>query len=310
MFLRCSARKKDGKEHRYWSLVENRRVAGGRVVQRHVLYLGEINDAQERQWRRTVEVFSQGENVPKALSLFPEDCCAPVDQEDVVRLRLRDLTVRRPRQWGACWLACQLYEQLEMDRLWAALLPPSRKGTPWARVLQELVIYRLLSPGSEWRLHREWFVHSALADLLGADFSLAEIHTLYRCLDQVVAHKKAFFSHLQRRWADLFGAKFEVLLYDLTSTYFESEPPFPEDDKRKFGYSRDKRSDCVQVVIALIVTPDGFPLSYEVLSGNTSDKTTLRDFLKKIEEQYGKAEHLGDGSGHSHRGGARGNARR
>ncbi len=272
--------------------MENRRVTGGRVVQRHVLYLGEINDSQERQWRRTVEVFTEGEDVPKTLSLFPEHCAAPVDQEEVVRLRLKDLTVERPRQWGACWLACQLYEQLGLDRFWAALLPPSRKGTPWARVLQELVIYRLLSPGSEWRLHRMWFTQSALADLLGGDFSLAEIHTLYRCLDRVLVHKKAFFSHLRQRWVDLFGAKFEVLLYDLTSTYFESEPPFPEADKRKYGYSRDKRSDCVQVVIALIVTPDGFPLAYEVLSGNTSDKTTLRDFLRKIEEQYGKAERI------------------
>ena len=291
MFLRCTTRKKDGKEHRYWSLVENRRVAGGRVVQRHVLYLGEINDAQERQWRRTVEVFTEGEDAPKTLSLFPEDY-APVDDEEVVRLRLKDLSVRRPRQWGACWLACHLYEQLGMDRFWGSHLPQSRKGTPWAKVLQELVLYRLLSPGSEWRLHRTWFEQSALADLLGGDFSLAEIHKLYRCLDRVVVHKKELFSHLRQKWADLFGAKFEVLLYDLTSTYFESEPPFPEGDKRRYGYSRDKRSDCVQVVIALIVTPDGFPLAYEVLSGNTSDKTTLRDFLKRIEEQYGKAERI------------------
>lgn len=291
MFLRCTTRKKDGKEHRYWSLVENRRVASGRVVQRHVLYLGEINDAQEKQWRRSIDVFAEGEKRPKTLSLFPEDY-APVDEETVVRLRLKDLTVRRPRQWGACWLACHLYEQLELNEFWESRLLPSRKGTPWAKVLQELVIYRLLSPGSEWRLHRTWFEQSALGDLLGGDFELAEIHKLYRCLDLVLTHKVDLFTHLRQRWADLFGAKFEVLLYDLTSTYFESEPPFPEGDKRKYGYSRDKRSDCVQVVIALIVTPDGFPLAYEVLSGNTSDKTTLRDFLKRIEQQYGKAERI------------------
>lgn len=141
-------------------------------------------------------------------------------------------------------------------------------------------------------MHRTWFEGSALADLLGSDFGLAEIHKLYRCQDRLLAHKKALFSHLRQRWADLFGVRFEVLLYDLTSTYFESEPPFPEGDKRKYGYSRDKRSDCVQVVIALIVTPDGFPLAYEVLSGNTSDRTTLRDFLKKIEDQYGEAERI------------------
>jgi hypothetical protein len=159
-------------------------------------------------------------------------------------------------------------------------------------VLQALGAYRLIDPGSEWRFHRQWFEQSAMADLLGSDFSLAESHRIYEVHDHLLAHKQALFSHLQQRWRDLFNAKFEVLLYDLTSTYFESDPPFPEGDKRKFGYSRDKRSDCVQVVIALIVTPEGFPLAYEVLAGNTSDKTTLRTFLKKIEAQYGKAERI------------------
>ena len=155
-----------------------------------------------------------------------------------------------------------------------------------------LVTYRLLDPGSEWRLHRHWFEHSAMADLLGADLELAEIHKLYECHDRLLEHKRALFTHLTQRWKDLFNARFEVLLYDLTSTYFESDPPFPEGDKRRYGYSRDKRSDCVQVVIALIVTPEGFPLAYEVMAGNTSDKTTLADFLQKIEEQYGKAERI------------------
>jgi transposase len=155
-----------------------------------------------------------------------------------------------------------------------------------------LCAYRLLDPGSEWRLHRTWFDQSAMGDLLQADFALAAKDTLYRCLDQLLAHKGALFSHLQARWQDLFGVEFEVLLYDLTSTYFESEPPEEEGDKRRFGYSRDKRSDCVQVVIALVVTPDGFPLAYEVLAGNTADKTTLRGFLQKIENQYGKARRI------------------
>jgi hypothetical protein len=148
----------------------------------------------------------------------------------------------------------------------------------------------LIDPGSEWRLHRCWFERTALADLLGSDCRLAESHRLYDCHDLLPKHKAALFSHLTERWKDLFNAKFEVLLYDLTSTYFESAPPFGEGDKRQFGYSRDKRPDCVQVVIALIVTPEGFPLAYEVLAGNTSDKATLADFLKKIEAQYGKAE--------------------
>jgi transposase len=159
-------------------------------------------------------------------------------------------------------------------------------------ITQALSCYRLIAPGSEWRLHRDWYDKSAMADLLGADFELAEIHKLYECLSLLLAHKRALFDHLTQRWKDLFNAKFDVLLYDLTSTYFESDPPFPEKDKRKFGYSRDKRFDCVQVVIALIVTPEGFPLAYEVLAGNTLDKTTLRSFLRTIQEQYGKAERI------------------
>jgi transposase len=159
-------------------------------------------------------------------------------------------------------------------------------------VLETLTIYRLIDPGSEWRLHREWFKNSALADLLEEDFSLAQKDNLYRCLDKLLEHREALFQHLRGRWEDLFGVKFEVLLYDLTSTYFESSPPFPEGDKRRYGHSRDKRSDCVQVVIALVVTPEGFPLAYEVMAGNTSDRTTLRDFLKRIEKLHGKAERV------------------
>jgi hypothetical protein len=159
-------------------------------------------------------------------------------------------------------------------------------------VLFVLVAYRLIAPGSEWRLHREWYARSALMDLLGADEALADIHALYRCHDRLLAHKEALFSHLAGRWRDLFNASFDVLLYDLTSTYFEANPPFPDDDKRRFGYSRDKRNDCVQVVIALIVTPEGLPLAYEVLPGNTADCTTLRGFLARIERQYGKARRI------------------
>jgi transposase len=292
MFLRCTNRKKSGKEHHYWSLVENKRVGGGRVVQRHVLYLGEINDSQQEAWRKSIEIFEEGKARPTTVALFPEDRIGPVDDASIVRVRLDAMALRRPRQWGACWLSCQLYEKLGLDGFWAQRLPPNRKGTRWDLILQTLVSYRLIAPGSEWRLHRDWFEKSAMADLLGGDFGLAEIHKLYECLDRLLAHKTALFDHLISRWKDLFNAKFDVLLYDLTSTYFESNPPFPEEDKRKFGYSRDKRFDCVQVVIALIVTPEGFPLAYEVLAGNTADKTTLREFLKKIETQYGKAQRI------------------
>src|ERR1700752_132921 len=293
MFLRHTKRKKDGKEHRYWRIVENRRIGGGGVVQRPLLYLGEINDSQELAWRKSIAILEEGALQPRTLSLFPEDRCEGLlPDASIVRLRLNELRLCRPRQWGGCWLALSLWRELELDRFWGGRLPPSRKGTPWDRVLLLLATYRLLAPGSEWRLHREWFERSAMADLLGEDLGLAEIHKLYRCHDRLLEHKQALFDHLVGRWRDLFNISFDVLLYDLTSTYFEANPPFPDDDKRRFGYSRDHRPDCVQVVIALVVTPEGLPLAYEVMAGNTADSTTLRDFLDRIERQYGKARRI------------------
>jgi len=289
MYLRFALRRRNGKEYRYWSIVESKRCAGGRVVQRPVLYLGEINDSQHAAWCRLIKTFDEESQRHQQLALF--STAVPEHAKGYgVQVRLDAMQLHRPRQWGACWLACHLYEQLELDRFWAARLPDSREGTSWQHVLQTLVSYRLIDPGSEWRLHRHWFEQSAMGDLLGEDYSLVEKNALYRCLDKLLEHKSALFSHLRQRWQDLFNAKFDVLLYDLTSTYFEADPPEDEDDKRRHGYSRDKRPDCVQVVIALIVTPDGFPLAYEVLPGNTSDKTTLRAFLQKIEAQYGKAQ--------------------
>ncbi len=293
MYLRCNRRFKDGKEHCYWNIVEAKRCADGRVVQRQVLYLGEINDSQREAWCRVIEVFDEDTQRRTQLALFPAHREVPEHARGYgVKVRLEAMQLHRPRQWGACWLACQLYEQLELDRFWEARLPDSREGTCWRHILETLVCYRLIDPGSEWRLHRLWFEQSAMGDLLGADYSLVEKNALYRCLDKVLLHKSALFNHLTQRWQDLFGARFDVLLYDLTSTYFESAPPDDESDKRRYGHSRDKRADCVQVVIALIVTPEGFPLAYEVLPGNTADKTTLRMFLQKIETQYGKAERV------------------
>jgi hypothetical protein len=289
MFLRQTRRKKDGKTHVYWNIVENRRLDDGRVVQRQVLYLGEIHSSQAAAWRKAIEVFDEASGKPRTLALLPEDRCAAVsDDASAVRLCLAALTLRRPRQWGACWLAGQLWHELQLDRFWGERLPPSRKGTRWDQILQVLVAYRLIAPGSEWKLHREWFGNSAMADLLGADFGLAEAHKLYACHD-----RDALCSHLVGRWRDLFNASFDVLLYDLTSTYFEIDAAqLPEDDKRRHGYSRDRRPDCPQVVIALVVTPEGLPLAYEVLPGNTADNQTLRQFLAKIETRYGKARRV------------------
>ena len=221
MFLRCKVRRKDGKQHRYWSVVENTRVARGRVVQRHVLYLGEINDTQELAWRRSIEVLEDGAAQPRTLSLFPEDRCEGLlGDASIVRVKLSELRLRRPRQWGACWLALLLWRELQLDQFWCKRLGMSRKRTRWDQVLFVLVAYRLLAPGSEWRLHREWFQRSALADLLGKDAGLAEIHKLYRCHDRLLDHKQALFDHLVGCWRDLFNISFDVLLDDLTSTYF------------------------------------------------------------------------------------------
>ena len=292
MFLRSQVRKKDGKEHTYWSVVENKRLHDGRVAQRQVLYLGEVNDSQRAAWRKTLAAHSPGSDVTAQIALFPHDRPAPTDDARVVRIRLDQLSLQRPRQWGGCWLALELYRQLGLDTFFAEQLPASRKGTRWDQILQVLVTQRLVAPGSEWQLHRDWFERTALADLLGGDFGLAEIHKLYATLDQVLPLKEKLFDHLRDQWRDLFGAQYEVLLYDLTSTYFETDTPDDPADPRRHGYSRDHRPDCPQVVIALVVTSEGFPLAYEILPGNTADNTTRPSFLEQIEKRYGQARRV------------------
>jgi transposase len=290
MFLRSTNRKKDGKDHRYFSVVENRRVASGKTAQRTVLYLGEINDQQQAAWRKTLDVFVEEEQRYSSLSLFPEDREIPADALDSVQVKLSELELRRPRAFGHCWLACELWNQLGLDEFWQQRLPEARESVSWEKVLRLLVVNRLLAPGSEFRVHRQWYVDSAMDELLQTDFTVAEKDRLYRCLDRVLAHKQELFVWLKQKWADLFAADFEVLLYDLTSTYFEGE--MEQNPKAKRGYSRDGRADCLQLVIALVVTPDGFPLAYEVMNGNTSDRATLPGFLKKIESAHGKARRV------------------
>ena len=290
MFLRSNRRIKDGKQHRYYSVVESRRLASGKVAQRQVLYLGEINDSQQAAWRKTLEVFDEQQQRFTPLSLFPEDRLVPADAIDSVRVKLSEMKLERARPYGNCWLGCELWRQLELSRFWSEKLPQGRESVSWAQVLQLLVVNRLIDPGSEFRLHRQWFDQSAMDVLLGQDFAVAEKDRLYRCLDRVLKHKQDLFVHLQQRWKDLFDAEFDLLLYDLTSTYVEGEAE--QNGKAKYGYSRDGRPDCKQVVIALVMTPSGLPLAYEVMDGNTSDKTTLRGFLDKIETMYGKARRV------------------
>ena len=292
MFLKCSKRRKDGKEHRSWSVVESHRYSGGKVAQRHVLYLGELNDSQRAAWERTIAVFDEDRGESRQLALFPSDRTPPPDGAEAVQVRLDEMRLEHPRQWGACWLGDELWQTLHLDDFFGARLPVTREGTDWEKVLRLLVIYRLLSPGSEWRLHREWFATTALGDLLGVDARVVQDDTLYRCHDLLLPLKEELFAHLKQRWSDLFGARYEVVLYDLTSTYFECDVPVDEADPRRFGYSRDKRGDCVQVVVALVVTPEGLPLAYEMFPGNTTDKTTLRGMLATIRRRYGAAERI------------------
>ena len=262
------------------------------MVQRHVLYLGEINDSQRAAWQKSIALFDEEDGQSRQCALFPQDRTPPLSATPAVQVRLDELQLSRPRTWGACWLGDQLWRELQLDAFFAPRLGCSREGTDWEKVLRVLTLYRLLAPGSEWRLHRHWFGTTALSDLLGGDDRLAQDDTLYRGLDGLLAHKDALFAHLRGRWSDLFGAKFEVLLYDLTSTYFECDAPEDETDPRRFGYSRDRRGDCVQVIVALVVTPEGLPLAYEMFPGHTADKTTLRDMLALIQKRYGQAERI------------------
>ena len=291
MFLRATKRKKDGKEHRYWSVVENIRHPTGPVHQKTLLYLGELNDSQQAVWTKAIAVFNTEAGQMETRSLFPADRVPPSTvAAPALSLCLADYRLSQPRQYGACWLAGELWRQLGLEEFWAGKLPPSREGTDWARLLQVSTAYRLIAPGSEWRCHRQWYDRSAMGDLLGPDFHWGGKDQLYEVLDRLLEHRGSLFTHLQGRWQDLFAAKYEVLLYDLTSTYVEGQAA--EIPQAQFGHSRDHRSDCRQVVIALVVTPEGFPLAYEVMPGNTADKTTLKAFLAQIEKRYGKVQRI------------------
>ena len=281
MYLRAKKRIKDGKKHRYWSIVESCRNLDGRVVQRQVLYLGEVNDSQKAAWWRTIEVL-QTDSSAKQMALFPADRPAPELECEVVQVKLNELRLHHPRQWGACWLALTLWEQLELDRFWHDRLPASRQGTKWLEVLKTQVCYQLIDPGSEWRLHRHWYAHSAMRDLLGSPVRVLSDDTLYRCLDKLLAHKRAFFSFLRQRWEVLFQARFDVLLYDLTSTYFEGRCcPLA-----KRGYSRDGRRDKLQIVFGLLCNRQGCPVAVEVFDGNTADPSTVGVHIEKLRRRF------------------------
>jgi len=290
MFLRSYKRRKNGKWHEYFSVVENRRVINGKTVQRTVLYLGEITSSQEDTWRKTLEVFDADSGKTQQKLLFVDKATIAECDLDSIKVKLSQMQLCRPRSFGDCWLSCHLWQKLGLDKFFSDRLDSLRSDISWQKVLKLLVVNRLIHPSSEFYIHRQWFDKTAMDELLNIDYRIASKDRLYRCLDRILEHKEDLCKHLKSKWEDMFGIEFDVLLYDLTSTYFEGL--CEQNPKARFGYSRDKRSDCRQVVIALIVTPEGFPLGYEVLPGNTLDKTTLRFFLKKIESMYGKARRV------------------
>lgn len=290
MFLRCHKRKKNGKLHRYYSIVENRRIANDRVAQKTVLYLGEITSSQEKAWRKTLEVFDADQNRPVHRYLFATEDETTCQDIDAIVVHLSQLTLSNPRTFGDCWLGCRIWDELQLDAFWQKRIDHYRTTLPFSKVLKLLVINRLIKPGSEFYVHQHWFDQTAMDVLLQCDFTVAQKNRLYQCLDKILPFKDELCQYLKQQWETLFDLDYDVLLYDLTSTYFEGL--CEQNPKAQFGHSKDRRSDCRQVLIALIVTPDGFPLNYEVLAGNTAEKTTLTDLLKKIESMYGKSRRV------------------
>lgn len=288
MFLRANHRGKDGKEHTYWSLVESVRTPHG-PRQRTLCHLGELNGSDQARWLRTVEVFNeQGE--AQQLKLFPAHVEAPADDPRVARVLINRVRLERTRQFGACYVGLEMWKRLGLDRFFEELLDDEPADVPWSRVAALLAINRLCAPGSELAIEQRWYPSTALDDLLGIEDGKINDTRLYRCLDRILPHKTKLERHLKQRYGELFGAEFDVLLYDLTSTYVEGAAEANPMMRR--GYSRDHRPDCEQMVIALIVNNEGFPFSYETFDGNRADVSTMEVILRMVERKYGKARRI------------------
>jgi transposase len=288
MFLRPNNRSKDGKAHTYWSLVETVRTPEG-PRQRTLCYLGELNGSTQARWLKTIDVFNeQGES--RQLKLFPAEVEAPEDDPSVARVQLNKVRLERSRQFGNCYIGLELWRRLKLDQFYEEIVDEKAADVPWSRIAALLAINRLCEPTSELAVEERWYPATALDDLLGIAEGKVNDTRLYRCLDQLIPHKTKLEQHLRQRYGELFAANFDVLLYDLTSSYVEGEAE--QNPMMRRGYSRDHRGDCKQVVIALIVNEDGFPLSYETFNGNRSDVTTLETVIRMVERKYGKARRV------------------
>src|SRR6202162_2658851 len=288
MFLRGNLRNKDGKDHTYWSLVETVRTPDG-PRQKTLCYLGELNSSAQARWLRTVEVFNeQGE--AQQLKLFPSHVAPPPGDPQVARVLLHKVRLERTRQFGSCFLGLELWKRLELDCFFERSMDGEQADVPWSRVAALLAINRLCAPGSELAIEQRWYPSTALDDLLEIEEGKVNDTRLYRCLDRILPHKTKLERHLKDRYGALFGAEFDVLLYDLTSTYVEGAAE--KNPMVRRGYSRDHRPDCEQLVIALIVNNEGFPFSYETFDGNRTDVSTMETILRMVERKDGKARRI------------------
>jgi hypothetical protein len=289
MFLRRYTRTNDGKTHTYYALVESVRTEAG-PRQHVVAYLGELNHDQERRWQRTV-VFYNRQGDHQQLRLFPDDehVAAP-DDPDVVRIRLRSVGWTNPRAFGDVWLALWLWKYLHLDEIVDRHVPQGKETVRPADVVAIEVINRLCGPCSEFALAEHWYESTGLEDLLGVPDSAVTKDRLYRTLDQLLAAQVPIEDDLKAQFGTLFRLDYDVLLYDLTSTYFEGLAE--ENDLARRGYSRDHRSDCKQIVLALVVTRDGFPLAHQTLAGNTQDLQTVEGIVTAIETRFGRSQRV------------------
>jgi len=295
MFLRQHSRFKDGKDHIYWSLMETVRTDNG-PRQRLLCYLGELNSSQNKSWRKIVSVFNK-EGEEEQLALFPSDIAPEEDSEDIVKIDLKSVKLERAREFGTVYVGLELWKRLELDIFWKNKIDTETENLtcrpvdiPRSEVAAILAINRLCDPVSELAIEEEWYKGTALDDLL--NITEDKIHTdrLYECLDCLIKHKEELEKHLKARYGELFEIKYDIVLYDLTSTYFEGMAE--KNPQAQRGYSRDHRPDCKQVCIALVVNEEGFPLAYEVFDGNRADVTTLEEIIETVEKKYGKSRRI------------------
>jgi transposase len=289
MFLRRYTRTKNGVTHSYFALVESVRTDAG-PRQQVVAHLGELNADQQRRWQRTT-VFYNRLGDAEQLRLFPDDELAPLpDDPDVVRVRIDDIAWTNARRFGDVFLARWLWQLLHLDAIVDRHVPAGKETVRPADVVAIEVINRLCAPRSEFALAEHWYASTGLDDLLGVADEHVTKDRLYRTLDQLLTAQAAIENDLKQRFEGLFQLDYDLLLYDLTSSYFEGLAE--ENDLARRGYSRDHRGDCQQIVLALIVTRDGFPLAHETLAGNTKDVQTVRRIVTAVEQRFGQSRRV------------------